>query len=69
MIKKTVFAVSTDETRYVLNGVNIILEKGKVTLVATDGRRLAFVQREGVDKNAAGSRKVQTADPSRVFLS
>lgn len=52
MIKKTIFAVSTDETRYVLNGINIIVEKGKVILVSTDGRRLAFVQRDGVDKKA-----------------
>jgi DNA polymerase-3 subunit beta len=60
MIKKTVFAVSTDETRYVLNGVNIILEKGKVTLVATDGRRLAFVQRNGTDKKAQANAIVPT---------
>jgi DNA polymerase III subunit beta len=52
MIKKTIFAVSTDETRYVLNGVNIIVEKGKTLMVSTDGRRLAFVQRENADKRA-----------------
>jgi DNA polymerase-3 subunit beta len=60
MIRKTVFAVSTDETRYVLNGVNFIVEKGKITLVATDGRRLAFVQREGVDKKAAANAIIPT---------
>lgn len=52
MIKKTVFAVSTDETRYVLNGVDFIMEKGKVTLVSTDGRRLAYIQRDLGDKKA-----------------
>jgi DNA polymerase-3 subunit beta len=52
MIRKTIFAVSNDETRYVLNGVNLLIEKGKITLVATDGRRLAFVQRDGADKKA-----------------
>jgi DNA polymerase III subunit beta len=60
MIKKTVFAVSTDETRYVLNGVNMIVEKGKMTLVATDGRRLAFIQREAVDKKAQANAIIPT---------
>jgi DNA polymerase-3 subunit beta len=52
MIRKTIFAVSTDETRYVLNGVDLVIEKGKMVLVATDGRRLAFVERETADKKA-----------------
>lgn len=45
VFKKTMFAASTDETRYVLNGVHIILDQGKATAVATDGRRLAYIQR------------------------
>ena len=35
MLKKTSFAVSTDESRYVLNGIYISLKEGKMTLVAT----------------------------------
>ena len=50
MLKRTAFAVSTDETRYVLNGVYIVAENGHIKMVATDGRRLAFVSREGFDK-------------------
>ncbi len=46
MIKKTSFAVSTDESRYVLNGIFISLKEGKMTVVATDGRRLALVDEE-----------------------
>jgi DNA polymerase-3 subunit beta len=43
MIERTIFAVSTDETRYSLNGVFIEEgEGGKVRMVATDGHRLAF---------------------------
>jgi DNA polymerase III subunit beta len=60
MIRKTVFAVSTDETRYVLNGVNVIIEKGKLFLVSTDGRRLAFVQRDIEDKKASANAIVPT---------
>jgi DNA polymerase-3 subunit beta len=48
MIKKTSFAVSTDESRYVLNGIFLSLKDHKMTMVATDGRRLALVD-EDVD--------------------
>ncbi len=43
-LKKTAYAISTDETRYVLNGVNFVIGDGNLTLVATDGRRLAMVE-------------------------
>ncbi|MDQ6631911.1 MAG: DNA polymerase III subunit beta, partial [Verrucomicrobiota bacterium] len=46
MLKKTSFAISTDESRYVLNGIFIILKEHKMTMVATDGRRLAMADEE-----------------------
>jgi DNA polymerase-3 subunit beta len=46
MMKKTSFAISTDESRYVLNGNFISLKDHKMTMVATDGRRLALVDEE-----------------------
>lgn len=42
-LKKTSYAISTDETRYVLNGILFSFRDGKLTMVATDGRRLALV--------------------------
>jgi DNA polymerase III subunit beta len=42
-LRKTSYAISTDETRYVLNGVLFSLKDNKLTLVATDGRRLAML--------------------------
>jgi len=45
-LKKTTYAISTDETRYVLNGVLFSFNENKLTLVATDGRRLALVDIE-----------------------
>jgi len=50
MLRKTSFAVSTDETRYVLNGIYMSLRDHKITMVATDGRRLALTDEE-VDVN------------------
>lgn len=45
-LRKTSFAISTDETRYVLNGILFSLKENKLTMVATDGRRLALVDLE-----------------------
>lgn len=46
MVEKTIFSVSTDETRYNLNGVFVEEGSGgKLRMVATDGHRLAFIER------------------------
>jgi DNA polymerase III subunit beta len=46
MIERTIFSVSTDETRYSLNGVFIEQgDAGKIRMVATDGHRLAFEEK------------------------
>jgi DNA polymerase-3 subunit beta len=46
MIRRTSFAASTDESRYVLNGIFFSLKEHKLTLVATDGRRLSMSDEE-----------------------
>jgi DNA polymerase III subunit beta len=46
MLKSVAYAQSTDETRYILNGVYFSFRDGRVTLVATDGRRLALMGKE-----------------------
>jgi DNA polymerase-3 subunit beta len=45
MIERTFFAVSTDETRYNLNGVFFEPSAEALRLVATDGHRLSLVER------------------------
>lgn len=46
MIERTIFSVSSDETRYNLNGVFIEeIKEGKIRMVATDGHRLALIER------------------------
>jgi DNA polymerase-3 subunit beta len=45
MILQTVFAVSDDETRYFMNGVFFEKEGNKIIMVATDGRRLAYIEK------------------------
>ncbi len=46
MLKSVAYAQSTDETRYILNGVYFNFKDGKLSLVATDGRRLALIAKE-----------------------
>jgi DNA polymerase-3 subunit beta len=46
LVQRTAFAASNDETRYVLNGVYINFTADKLTVVATDGRRLALAEAE-----------------------
>ena len=45
MFKMTAFAVSHEESRYVLNGILFEVTKDVLRLVATDGRRLARIER------------------------
>lgn len=45
MIEKTAFAASTDETRYNINGVFMEKEGANIRMVATDGHRLAMIEK------------------------
>ncbi len=54
MLTLTSFAASFDETRYILNGILFRINKNVLTLVATDGKRLAVIDRkisQGIDKD------------------
>src|SRR5487761_518422 len=44
VIAKTTFAISMEESRYTLNGALLVLKPSSITMVATDGHRLAMVE-------------------------
>jgi DNA polymerase-3 subunit beta len=44
MIAKTAFAISSEESRFTLNGALLVLRAGGLVMVATDGHRLAMVE-------------------------
>jgi DNA polymerase III subunit beta len=46
LISKTTFAISAEESRYTLNGALLVLKPASITMVATDGHRLAMVEAE-----------------------
>ena len=45
MIQRTMFSITQEESRYSLNGALLILLPGEVKMVATDGHRLALVNK------------------------
>ncbi|MHB1023387.1 MAG: DNA polymerase III subunit beta [Acidobacteriaceae bacterium] len=47
MISKTIFAISNEESRYTLNGALLVLKAESMAMVATDGHRLAHVEKTG----------------------
>ncbi|MBI5884004.1 MAG: DNA polymerase III subunit beta [Elusimicrobia bacterium] len=63
MIDKTIFSVSSDETRHVLNGVFWSAKKGLLEMVSTDGRRLSVVAKKIVPADKA----FQVIVPTKVL--
>jgi DNA polymerase III beta subunit, N-terminal domain/DNA polymerase III beta subunit, central domain len=70
MIERAMYAASADETRYNLNGVyfEVLPDTGKIRMVATDGHRLAYLDRVialGTRVEAAAVEAIQgTAQPA-----
>ena len=44
LIAKTIFSISNEESRYTLNGALMVLKPESLTMVATDGHRLAHIE-------------------------
>jgi DNA polymerase-3 subunit beta len=62
MVAKTQFAITGEDTRYFLNGALFVLRHDEMSLVATDGHRLALVS---VARNGSGKTE---ADESKAIL-
>ncbi len=45
LISHTIFAISSEESRYTLNGALLILKPESIAMVATDGHRLSFIEK------------------------
>ncbi|MCI0341955.1 MAG: DNA polymerase III subunit beta [Planctomycetales bacterium] len=54
MIRRTQYAAATEKSRYALHGVRWEARKGRLRLVATDGRRLALVEKKGIGGGTGG---------------
>ena len=66
MIAKTAFAIATEESRYTLNGALMVLKQESITMVATDGHRLAHIERSG-EKVEGVSGEMKTLVPKKAM--
>ncbi|MGD0823584.1 MAG: DNA polymerase III subunit beta [Terriglobales bacterium] len=66
MIAKTGFAIASEESRYTLNGALMVLKPEAITMVATDGHRLAHVERTG-EKFEGVSGEMKTLIPKKAM--
>jgi len=66
MIAKTGFAIAHEESRYTLNGALMVLKSESITMVATDGHRLAHIERAG-EKFEGVSGEMKTLVPKKAM--
>jgi DNA polymerase-3 subunit beta len=66
MIARTGFAIANEESRYTLNGALMVLKPESITMVATDGHRLAHVERNG-EKFEGVSGELKTLVPKKAM--
>jgi DNA polymerase-3 subunit beta len=66
MIAKTGFAIASEESRYTLNGALMVLKPESITMVATDGHRLAHIERGG-EKFEGVSGEMKTLIPKKAM--
>src|SRR6266571_6996153 len=45
LIGRTIFAISTEDSKYTLSGALLLMKPGSIAMVATDGHRLAHVEK------------------------
>jgi DNA polymerase III subunit beta len=70
MVAKTQFAITGEDTRYFLNGALFVLRPDTMSLVATDGHRLALVTvtRDGTDNAVKAGDEVKKILPKKTLL-
>src|SRR5712672_3909599 len=66
MIAKTGFAIASEESRYTLNGALMVLKPESITMVATDGHRLAHIERSS-EKFDGVSGELKTLIPKKAM--
>src|SRR5207247_7426159 len=58
VISRTICAISTEDSKYTLSGALLLLKPGSITMVATDGHRLAHVEKTEVMEDVREEIKV-----------
>ena len=64
MIRMTAFAISHEESRYVLNGLLVEISNDTIRAIATDGRRLAKIEKK---LSTPSSKEVSVIIPNKAI--
>jgi DNA polymerase-3 subunit beta len=70
MVAKTQFAITGEDTRYFLNGALFVLRPDSMSLVATDGHRLALVTapRSATGKGKKSTEEIKAILPKKTLV-
>ena len=66
LIARTIFAISNEESRYTLNGALLVIKAESLTMVATDGHRLAHIENKAA-RFAGVSGEMKTLVPKKAM--
>jgi DNA polymerase III subunit beta len=69
LIAKTIFSISNEESRYTLNGALMVLKPESLTMVATDGHRLAHIEHANTKLPVNGELRVLVPKKAMAELS
>ena len=69
LIARTIFSISNEESRYTLNGALLVLKPESITMVATDGHRLAHIEHVTTKLPVSGEMKVLVPKKAMAELS
>jgi DNA polymerase III subunit beta len=69
LIARTIFSISNEESRYTLNGALMVLKPESLTMVATDGHRLAHIEHGGTKLPVSGEMRVLVPKKAMAELS
>src|SRR5213593_3667854 len=64
MIQRVIFAITMDDPRYAIYGALLMIRRGTIEMVATDGHRLAYIKR---DADVAPREEIRVIVPSKTL--
>src|ERR1700732_245892 len=67
LISKTIFAISNEESRYTLNGALLTLKPESLAMAATDGHRLAHIEKQGENLGSVPGGEKKTLIPRKAL--
>ena len=58
LIMRTIYAISTEDSKYTFSGALLAIKPGSITMVATDGHRLSYVEKRDEGREVSEELKI-----------